>query len=51
MDNFNSNVLNFIHLFGSDLIEIPLTFDDEVLDVACLKIVLVRYDGIGIPFL
>ena len=32
MDNFNSSVLSCIHLFGSDPIEIPLTFDDEVLE-------------------
>ena len=51
MDNFNFNVLNFIHLFGSDLIEIPLTFDDEVLEVACLRTVLIHYDGTGTPFL
>ena len=46
MDNFNSNVLNFIHLFGSNLIEIPLTFDDKVLEDACLRAVLVRYGRI-----
>ena len=50
MDNFNSNVLNFIHLFGSDLIEIPLTFDDEVLE-AYLRTVLVRYGETSAPFL
>ena len=51
MDNLNPNILNCICLFSSDPNEISLTFDDEVLEEACLKIVLVRYDGIGTPFL
>lgn len=45
MENFNPNVLNFIHLFDSTLKEIPLTFDDEVLEDACLRAIQVRYSG------
>ena len=51
MDNFNFSVLNFIHLFGSNLIEILLTFDDEVLEEAYLRTVLIHYGGTGTPFL
>lgn len=51
MDNLNPNILNCICLFSSDLIEIPLTFDDEVLEEACLRTVLIHYGGIGTPFL
>ena len=50
MDNFNSSVLSCIRFLGSDLNEIPLTFDDEVLE-AYLRTVLVRYGGMGTPFL
>lgn len=32
--------------FGSDLNEIPLTFDDEVLEDACLRAILVCYGGV-----
>ena len=51
MDNLNPNILNCICLFGSGPNEISLTFDDEVLEEACLRTVLIHYGGIGTPFL
>lgn len=51
MDNLNPNVLNCICLFSSDPNKISLTFDDEVLEEAYLRTVLIHYGGTGTPFL